>query len=452
MYLTSKGKITLKDYYTPGSVIFKWYLHGNKDSYSSYRIPIVSSLLEFRKNFAESLYINSKGKLKLTQALVLGDRSYIPIEINDKFIITGLLHLLAISGSHVAIITSLFFFLLFFIPKKIKYIIVSIFLLFYIPLAAFKIPVIRACLCAIVIMVLFFFDIKVDYRKFLLSLASLFIIINPAIITDLSFIMSFLAVGGTVYLGFNSKNRVLNVIYIGLAAQTAIIPITLYIFGMTNIFSLFSTVIILPFISINIFVGLLSIFKPEIFVPILIYIEEVVIYIVNQLYIYTFHTFYLYKINIFVFLLMLLIMLILFYMPKYRWFIFSVYLVLFIPVKNQNGYYLYKNYRNLSIVLIQDNYRELYFKGDYYFYKYKLLPQLAKMKIKSFDKGSISLKHLENQYINIMSSNSFSSICINEWKNDCNAFYKNNYLYLKIGNTKNSYKIYNDKLNFISYN
>jgi competence protein ComEC len=451
-YSTSIGKTTLKDYYSPGSVIFKWHLHDSKDSLRNYRLPIVSSILEFRKNFAESLYLNSNGILKLTQALVLGDRSYIPIEINDKFIITGLIHLLAISGLHVAIITTLFFFLLFFIPKKLKYLIVSFILLLYIPLAAFNVPVIRACLCAIIIMVLFFFDVKVDYRKFLLSLASLFIIINPAIITDLSFIMSFLAVGGIVYLGFNSKNRVLNAIYIGLAAQTAVMPLTLYTFGMTNISSLFSTLIILPFIGMNIFVGLLSIINPEIFVPMLIYIEKTVIYIVNKLYICTYITFFLYKISISVFLLMLLIMFIVFYVPKHRWLIFSVYIFLFIPVKNEYGYYVYTDYRNLSILLVQDHYRELYFKGEYYFYKYKLLPQLAKMKIKTFDSGIISIKRVSNQYISVNGSNSLNTICTNKGENDCSAFYENNYLYLQSGKTKNSFKIYQDKLNFITYN
>lgn len=448
-YTTTMGKVTLEDYYTPGTLFFRGFLSNDHPTIAHYRLPVVSSILSFRKIFSESLYIHSNGVLKLTQALVVGDRSNNPIEINDKFIITGLIHLLAISGSHIAIITTLLFFLLFFIPKKIRYIAVSLFLLLYMPFAAFNVPVIRACLCAIIIMMLFFFGIKVDYRKFLLFMASLFIIISPTVISDLSFIMSFLAVAGIVYLGFRSKNSLLNAAYVGLAAQTALMPLTLYTFGMTNICSLLSTLIILPFISINILLGVLSIINPAIFSPILIYIEKVVLYIVNQLYKYTYEGFFLFKINIFLFIFMLLIIITVFYMPKYRWFIFSIYVFLFIPVKSEYGYYVYRDYYNLSIVLILDNHRELYVKGDYYFYKHKLLPQLAKIRTKTFDNGIISVRGASNHYIRFPKSSGLKKICINKRKNSCTAFYENNRLYVAVGNSINAHKIEYGKFIFI---
>ena len=448
-YITINEKISLKDYYEPGTLIFKSYLKDiEKSDNDNYRLPLISYVLQYRKNFSESLYINSNGLIKLTQALIVGDRSFIPADTKDKFIVTGLIHLLAISGLHVAIITALLFFLLFFIPKKIRYIVICSFLLFYMPFAAFNVPVTRASLCAIIIMMLFFFDIRVDYRKFLLFIASFFMIISPTIIKDLSFIMSFLAVAGIVYLGFNSKNKLLNALYIGFAAQTSVIPITLYTFGMTNICSVLSTIIMLPFININIFIGLLSVVSPGVFAPILVYIEKIVLFIVNLLYQYTYNTFFLYKINLITFLVMIFIILFIFYIPKYRWLIFSVYLFFLFPVNNKLGYYIFKEYSNTFIVSM-NNKKELYFNGDYYFYKYRLLPQLAKMKLKRFDNGKIILKDASNQYVKLDVSDSLNQICINKITENCDILYQNNYLQLQRENSNDLYHIQRGRLNFI---
>lgn len=450
-YITTNGKIVLNDYYESGVVIFKKDFTNSKEVEMSYKLPLISRILQFRKNFSESLYINSNGVIKLTQALTVGDRTYIPIEINDIFIITGIIHLLAISGLHVAMITTLFFFLLFFIPKKLRYLIISLLLLFYIPLAAFKVPVSRASLCAIIIMMLFFFEIKVDYRKFLLFIASFFIILSPTHIMDLSFIMSFLAVAGIVYLGFSSKNRLLNAIYIGLAAQTVVIPVTLYTFGMTNICSVLTTVIILPVININVFIGLLSIINPGLFAPLLIYIEKAILYLVNYFYLYTYNAFFLYKINTLIFLCMLCIIIIVFYMPKYRFLIFTIYLFLLVPVDNKRGIYTMKEYSNLFIISLSNN-NELYFKGDYYFYKYKLLPQLAKMKIKTFNSGKILLKNGQNNYIRFNHQDKLNTVCINKWTSNCNVLYKKGYLQMQSNSLKKYHKINSGTLIFIPFN
>jgi competence protein ComEC len=407
--------------------------------------------LKFRKSFSEALYINSNGFVRLTQALVVGDRTYIPSEINDKFIITGLIHLLAISGLHVAMITTLFFFLLFFIPKKIRYLLISLLLLFYMPFAAFNVPVNRASLCAIIIMVLFLLEIKVDYRKFLLFIATFFIILNPHVIRDLSFIMSFLAVAGIIYLGFNSKSKILNGFYIGFAAQTAIIPVTLYTFGMTNISSVLTTVLILPIININIFIGLLSTIYPSAFTPILIYIEKAILYMINYFYLYTYNTFFLYKINTVIFLCMLSILIIVFYKTNLKFLIFTIYIFLLIPVYNMCGVYILKENNNLFIISINNN-KELYFKGDYNFYKYKLLPQLAKMRLKVFDNGKILLKNEQNNYIRFKNTSEQENVCIKKRTNNCNVLYKKDYLLLQKDFIKKHYQISSNILNFIPFN
>jgi competence protein ComEC len=429
-YTTTNGKITLSDYYEPGTMLFQNRRNNKSANIVTFKLPLISSILLWRKNFSESLYVKSNGFIKLTQALVVGDRSYIPNEVNDKFIITGLIHLLAISGIHVAMITAILFYLLFFIPKRIKYIIISMFLLFYIPLAAFNVPVNRAAICAVVLMVLFFFDIKVNYRKFLLLIAAFFIMLNPFLIKNLSFLMSFIAVAGIIYLGFNSKNKILNGLFIGFAAQSAIIPITLYTFGMTNVYSVLSTVILLPVINLNIFFGFLSMITPNFFVPLLIFIEKTILYVVNILYLYTYNGFILYKINLYIFITMLCVVGFVFYFTKYRWLIFLIYLLLLIPVKNDRGIYFYKEKKNIIFINL-GNKREIYLKGKYYFYKYKLLPLLANMKLKNFDNGNIRVTNGVNLYIKVKKNKETGKICFNKWMEACEVLYKNNVLYVR---------------------
>jgi competence protein ComEC len=148
----------------------------------------------------------------ISKALVLGNQEDIPEEVKEHFIITGIAHLLAISGDHLGIVALLSFSLLTWILKRSEYLLLTIdikkwaaaltlpCLLLYTFIAGGGISVIRATIMVIT----FFFSILFNRERNLLHTlalaAFLILIFSPPSLFDVSFQLSFLAVLSILYL------------------------------------------------------------------------------------------------------------------------------------------------------------------------------------------------------------------------------------------------------------
>ncbi len=148
----------------------------------------------------------------ILKALVLGEQGDISEEVKEHFIVTGIAHLLAISGDHLGIVALLSFSLLIWILKRSEFLILSISvkklaagltipcILLYTLIAGGGISVLRAT----VMVITFFFAILFDRERNLLhtlALAALLILIfSPSSLFDVSFQLSFLAVLSILYL------------------------------------------------------------------------------------------------------------------------------------------------------------------------------------------------------------------------------------------------------------
>jgi competence protein ComEC len=146
------------------------------------------------------------------QALVLGEQGNIPDEVKEHFIVTGIAHLLAISGDHLGIVALLSFSLLSWILKRSEFLLLSISvkkwaagltipcIFLYTFIAGGGISVIRATIMVIT----FFFSILFNRERNLLHTlalaAFLILIFSPPSLFDVSFQLSFLAVLSILYL------------------------------------------------------------------------------------------------------------------------------------------------------------------------------------------------------------------------------------------------------------
>jgi len=146
------------------------------------------------------------------KALVLGEQGDIPEDVKEHFIVTGIAHLLAISGDHLGIVALLSFSLLIWILKRSEFLLLSIFvkklaagltipcILLYTFIAGGGISVIRATIMVIT----FFFSILFDRGRNLLHTlalaAFLILLFSPPSLFDVSFQLSFLAVLSILYL------------------------------------------------------------------------------------------------------------------------------------------------------------------------------------------------------------------------------------------------------------
>jgi competence protein ComEC len=151
----------------------------------------------------------SSGILK---ALVLGERSDISEKITEHFILTGIAHLLAISGDHLGIVAFLSFSLLIWMLKRSEFLLLSISvkmlaaaltipcILLYTFIAGMGISVIRATLMVITFFLSILFDRERHLLHTLVLAAFLILLFSPPSLFDVSFQLSFLAVLSILYL------------------------------------------------------------------------------------------------------------------------------------------------------------------------------------------------------------------------------------------------------------
>ncbi len=212
----------------------------------------------------------------LYRALITGDRGGLPPDLVELFRSLGIVHLLAISGLHMALLAGAVMALAFFLLQKSERITLNgstekiaacaaiVPLILYCLVAGFQTPALRALL-----MILIFISALLSNRQWHgptnISLAALLIlIINPLAINTVSFQLSFAAVTGIIIIlprarhfflpveepGLKSKILHYSVgsFMVSMAASLATLPFLLYYFNRFALSGALATLIIEPFL------------------------------------------------------------------------------------------------------------------------------------------------------------------------------------------------------------
>lgn len=211
----------------------------------------------------------------VVSALIIGDKSELDADTRQKFSYSGTMHILAVSGLHVAAIYLLFEKLLFFLDKKrflriLKILLLLIALWFYAFIADLSPSVLRASLMFSLMGVGKLFGSRSNIYNSIFASAFLIILFAPFQLFEVGFMLSYCAVLGIVslqpliYNWFDFKNKIFDKIWnlssVTLAAQIATTPISLYFFGtFPNLFFL-SNLIAVPLASLILYTGVISIF------------------------------------------------------------------------------------------------------------------------------------------------------------------------------------------------
>ena len=143
--------------------------------------------------------------------ILIGDRTNISEEIENDFKQSNLTHMLAVSGSHIVYIINGLTILLSKTSKKLSKIIIIIFLLFFIILTGFTSSVLRASFMGILVLISSIIYRKSDTLNNIGISSLIILIINPYIILDVGFILSFAGTLGIVLLSPNI-NKLINII------------------------------------------------------------------------------------------------------------------------------------------------------------------------------------------------------------------------------------------------
>lgn len=236
----------------------------------------------------------------IASAMFVGDTELLDASVRKDFAATGVSHVLSISGQHVAVIFMLLN--LFLLPleqirrgKKAKNLLILVLLIFYMLLCGAAPSVVRSVSMFSVILIARLLR-KRYYILNLLGLAALIqVLVNPFVLYNLGFQLSFLAVASIVIFypyferSFMTDNRRLNLLYswigITLCAQIFTFPVILYNFGTFPTYFLLTNLLLAPLAQISIFAGfllLLTCFIPGIN-TLLAYITFGCLWLMNKL-------------------------------------------------------------------------------------------------------------------------------------------------------------------------
>lgn len=202
-------------------------------------------------------------------ALLMGDRTFLDPQLRDDFADAGAVHILAVSGLHVGIIYLLFLSLLNFVLKDrarlFKFFFILSVLWGYAALTGFSPSVLRAATMFSFIATGKYHAKYVNTYNMIGASALLLLIINPRLITQVGFQLSYLAVLGIVY--FHPKfyawmiveNRILDKFWsltcVSVAAQLATFPLSIYYFNQIPSLFMVTNLVVIPLATLILYFG-----------------------------------------------------------------------------------------------------------------------------------------------------------------------------------------------------
>lgn len=226
--------------------------------------------LEILQNIDQAK-LSEKSK-EFTKGIILADRTEMDRETVEDFSKSGLVHILAISGSHMAIIFWLILLLLKpLFPanfRNIPIVISLIFIWLFAIFIDFGSSVIRSC----IMITAYYFYVLLQRKPDLLHAMAIsglaILIFDTTQLFDVGFQLSFIAVFGIFWLNEpilkylpkpknNVQNFLVNVVSISIAAQLATLPLVVFYFHQYSLVSIIANLVVIPFSEIIIIFALL---------------------------------------------------------------------------------------------------------------------------------------------------------------------------------------------------
>jgi competence protein ComEC len=203
---------------------------------------------------------------QLLSSMVLGSRAVdLPYDIKDKFIATGLAHVLAASGFQVSLLLGALLYITRQYSPKIQFVVGCLGLFIFISLAGWQPAVARAGVMGFGVLLAVLLDRKIKPLGSLLVAATLLLIANPLWIWDLGFQLSFLATFGLVTTVEPITKRldwlpstIAALIAVPLAASIWTLPLLFYVFSIFSTYSIFVNVLSTPLVTIISLGGVVS--------------------------------------------------------------------------------------------------------------------------------------------------------------------------------------------------
>ena len=224
-------------------------------------------------------YFKQKGmvgvNLAITNALLFGDKTLLESSVKSEFAAAGAAHILAISGLHIGILYLILMALVGYLPMKgirgkiIKAIIVLLALWMFAVFTGFSASVLRATTMFSIIVIGKSISRNSNIFNSICASALLILVIDPYLVFNVGFQLSYLAVVGIVLLQpricclispkYTLVVYIWQLISVSLAAQIATAPLSLYYFHEFPTYFLLTNIAVIPLVGIIMYLGVICI-------------------------------------------------------------------------------------------------------------------------------------------------------------------------------------------------
>ena len=211
----------------------------------------------------------------VVRGMVLGDRSLIPEELEEDFQRSGITHVLAISGQHVAVLAAVIYFALraFAVPGTPRTLVTLALIWLYILVAGAPPSAIRAGVVATFVLAAGLLGRQVSALHFMTTMLAAVLAYNPLLVYNAGFQLSVAAVFGILLLRKPLKSlvewtllrpfkkppeAVANLLSVSLAAQSATTPIVAASFGEVSAIGVLTNLVAVPLSGPILTLGLLG--------------------------------------------------------------------------------------------------------------------------------------------------------------------------------------------------
>jgi competence protein ComEC len=231
-------------------------------------------------------------------ALSLGYKDKLHDKLRHAYSASGAMHVLAVSGLHVGIIYMVMYFLLSPLRRKkklmyLQVVIIVIAIWFYALLTGMSPSVTRAAVMFSFISAGSLFKQHINIYNILAASAFVTIAVNPFVITELGFWLSYLAVLSIVtfykpiYRLLNVRNRILDKLWslvaVSIAAQIGTAPLTVFYFHQFSNYFILTNILVIPVVTIIVYAAML-VFLVSFALPVLaVYAGQAMAFLVGVL-------------------------------------------------------------------------------------------------------------------------------------------------------------------------
>jgi competence protein ComEC len=279
--------------FNPGEFNYKSYLANHNIHYQSFLFPkqyviiktaqgnpVIAYALQLRQNLVTKLKVNMKDTTAIAVAstLILGYKADLSNDILQAYSKTGTIHILSVSGGHVAIIYLLLSWALGFLNghkygRLLKAILIIALIWAYSLLTGFSPAVCRATVMLSLIITGKTYSRYINTLNILAVSAFALLLYDPFLISDVGFQLSYLAVAGLiifqpiVYQWLTFKNKLTDKVWlagsVSIAAQVITFPLSAYYFHQFPVYFLISNLLIIIPVSIILYSGILLLLLPQ---------------------------------------------------------------------------------------------------------------------------------------------------------------------------------------------